>query len=146
MTSTYEVPVTTPPTAGDNPALGGALVLDMQRLAEMPEAELLQSLRALTDSYAEWIASNQVRGESGADGLADFAAPARETMDDCRQARQRIEAGIALLASDPKEPGTSAQQRNRGQLAGEYEVAFIEFRRSKLKIAKLQVNRLKSTM
>ncbi len=101
VTPTYEVPVTTPPTVDDNPALG-AVVLDMQRLTEMPEAELLQSLRALTDSYVEWIASNQARVDSGADGLADFAGPAREAMDACRQARQRISAGIELLASDPK--------------------------------------------
>ncbi len=101
VTPSYEVPVTTPPTAEDNPALA-AVMLDMQQLAEMPETELLQSLRALTDSYADWIARNQARVEAGADELADFVAPAREAMDACGQARQRIEAGISLLASDPK--------------------------------------------
>jgi hypothetical protein len=96
---TYEVPVTTPPTAQDNPALG-AVVLDMRQLTEMPDAELLQSLRALTEAYADWIATNQARVDSGTDGLDDYQGPAREAMDACRQARTRIEAGIALLETD----------------------------------------------
>lgn len=42
--------------------------------------------------------------------------------------------------------GTAAQQRKRGWLPGEYEVAFIEIHRLKLKIAKSTVKRLKSTV
>ena len=101
VTPTYEVPVTTPPTAEDNPALA-AVVLDMQRLAEMPEEELLQSLRALTSTYAAWISDNLSRVDTRADGLGDFEGTAREAMDACREAQERIEAGIELLRADPK--------------------------------------------
>jgi hypothetical protein len=96
---TYEVPTTTPPGVQDNPALAG-VVLDMQRLAEMPAAELLASLRVLTASYGQWIEERQARVEAGADGLDAFEATARQALDDCREARQRVEAGVRLLETD----------------------------------------------
>jgi hypothetical protein len=100
VTPTYEVPVTTPPTAEDNSALA-SVVLDMQHLAEMPDGELVASLRALTQAYSGWIASNQARVEAGADGLDDYEGTAREAMEACSQAQERIEAGIALLETNP---------------------------------------------
>lgn len=96
---TFEVPMTTPPTVEDNPALG-AVVLDMQRLAQMPDAELLSGLRALTSTYSAWIAANQTRVDARADGLDEFEATARQSLADCREAQSRIDAGIALLESD----------------------------------------------
>jgi hypothetical protein len=101
VTPTYEVPVTTAPTAEDIPALA-AVVLDMQQLAELPDGELVKSLRSLTHTYATWIAGNQVRVDAGVDGLGEYEGTAREAMDACRQAQERIEAGIALLETDPK--------------------------------------------
>jgi len=98
---TYEVPTTTPPGVQDNPALAG-VVLDMQGLAEMPAAELLASLRVLTASYGQWIEERQARVDTGADGLDVFEATARQALDDCREARQRVEAGVHLLETDPQ--------------------------------------------
>ena len=98
---TYEVPMTTPPGVEDNPALAG-VVLDMQQLAEMPDAELLASLRVLTGSYGQWIDANQARVDSAVDGLDEFDATARQALDDCREARTRIDAGVHLLETDPQ--------------------------------------------
>jgi hypothetical protein len=98
---TYEVPMTTPPGVEDNPSLAG-VVLDMRRLAEMPDGELLASLRVLTASYADWIKANQIRADAGADGLDEFGPTTKQALDDCREAQIRIEGGIELLASDPQ--------------------------------------------
>lgn len=99
VTPTYEVPMTTPPTADDNPALAG-VVLDMKLLAEMDEAALFTSLRSLTAAYTEWIATNRSRIDAKADGLDEFEVIARQALDDCQEAQQRIEAGIKLLETD----------------------------------------------
>ncbi|ANH71711.1 putative dNA helicase [Ralstonia insidiosa] len=99
VTPTYEVPMTTPPTADDNPALAG-VVLDMKLLAEMDEAALFASLRSLTAAYSEWTATNRARIDAKADGLDEFEAIARQALDDCQEAQQRIEAGIKLLETD----------------------------------------------
>lgn len=98
---TYEVPMTTPPGVEDNPALAG-VVLDMQRLAEMPDAELLTLLRILASSYGQWIDTNQARVDGGADELGEFDATARQALEDCREARARIDAGVQLLETDPQ--------------------------------------------
>ena len=95
----YEVPMTTPPGVDDNPALAG-VVLDMQQLAEMSDAELLESLRVLTESYGQWIDANQARVNAGIDGLDEFDATARQALEDCREARARIDAGVRLLETD----------------------------------------------
>jgi hypothetical protein len=101
VTPTYEVPMTTPPTAADNPALA-AVLLDMQALAEAEDAALFTSLRALTAAYGEWAVRNQSRVEAKADGLDAFEATARQALADCREAQSRIEAGIYLLETDPQ--------------------------------------------
>ena len=94
VTPTYEVPMTTPPTADDNPALAG-VVLDMRLLAEMDDAALFASLRQLTMAYTEWIATNRARIDAKADGLDEFDAIARQALDDCAEAQQRIDAGTS---------------------------------------------------
>lgn len=99
VTPSYEVPMTTPPTADDNPSLAG-VVLDMKLLAEMDDAALFASLRQLTVAYTEWIATNRARIDAKADGLDEFDATARQALDDCAEAQQRIDAGIALLETD----------------------------------------------
>lgn len=99
VTPSYEVPMTTPPTADDNPSLAG-VVLDMKLLAEMDDAALFASLRQLTVAYTEWIATNRARIDAKADGLDEFEATARQALDDCAEAQQRIDAGIALLETD----------------------------------------------
>jgi hypothetical protein len=96
---THEVQMTTPPSAEDIPALAG-VVLDMKALAEMPEADLLASLRVLPGAYAEWIAANRTRVDAKLDGLDAFTEVAQETLKACDEARSRIEAGVALLAAD----------------------------------------------
>lgn len=101
VTPTHDVPVTTPPTAEDIPALADVL-LDMKALAETPDAALLASLRALTTAYGNWIASNQSRVDGKLDGLEPFEAVAQDALKSCREAQTRIEAGVRVLQDDPK--------------------------------------------
>ena len=55
---TCEVPMQTPPTKEEIPALAG-LTLDMKALAETKAAELPGKLNALPQAYAEWIQDQQ---------------------------------------------------------------------------------------
>ena len=96
---TYEVPVTTPPTAEDVPALAD-LVLDMKSLAAMSEAELIRTLRVVPSAYKAWIAKERVRMEDPAEGLAPYKQVAIDAINACDLACTRIESGIHLLAED----------------------------------------------
>lgn len=98
---TYEVPVTTPPTAEDVPALVD-LVLDMKTLAEMNEADLFRTLRVVPAAYKVWIAKERTRIENPAEGLGSYKQVAIDAMSACDLACARIEAGIDLLAGDSK--------------------------------------------
>ncbi len=98
---TYEVPVTTPPTAEDVPALAD-LVLDMKSLAEMSVAELLSSLRVVPSAYKSWIADQRARIGDPAEGLDHYRQVANDAMAACELACARIQLGIDLLAVDDK--------------------------------------------
>ncbi|MFM9971263.1 MAG: DISARM system helicase DrmA [Burkholderiales bacterium] len=98
---TYEVPVTTPPTAEDVPALID-LVLDMKALAEMDEADLLKTLRVVPTAYKAWIAQERIRMANPAEGLERYKQVAIGAMNACDLACARIETGIDLLAADSK--------------------------------------------
>jgi hypothetical protein len=101
VTPTHDVPMTTPPTAADIPALAG-VVLDMKTLSEMPDSDLLVSMSALMQAYGEWTANNQKRVDDKADAIEPFIDVAQVALKECREAQARIEAGIALLRDDPK--------------------------------------------
>jgi hypothetical protein len=95
---TYEMPETTAPTAATIPALAG-LQLDMQLLATQPLDELLAGLRVLPAAYGAWIEAREVEARNPETGLAGFGSIPLENLRRCARARERIEAGITLLAS-----------------------------------------------
>ena len=96
---THELPQTTPPTAEDIPALA-AVVLDMQLLAEMADADLLASMQALPAAYRDWIVRERARIGDPAEQLAPYKAVAEDAMRACDEACERIATGIALLDTD----------------------------------------------
>lgn len=96
---TYEVPQTTPPTVDDVPALS-EVVLDMQQLAELPDAELLKSLKALPGAYRDWIVRARTRIADPNEGLEPYRQVAEDAMQACNVACRRIAAGIELLERD----------------------------------------------
>ncbi len=96
----YDVPRTDAPALNDVPELGG-VELDMQRLAEASREELPGLLRPLVDAYVMWIESQgERRGDPGA-RLAGYEDVASGALEGCREAAERIRAGIDVLERDP---------------------------------------------
>ena len=95
----HEVPVQSPPTAADRPALAD-LVLDMKVLADTPQDQLEKSLRALPKAYKAWIDEQRERLDAGDEGLDVHQAAGSLAMDRCAEALERIRDGISLVASD----------------------------------------------
>ncbi len=93
----YEVPRTTPPTAADWPRLGG-LVVDMKELGETPTPELDAKLRPLLTAYVAWIEEREADLQKPDMDLHQKAG--RSSLDRCREALRRIEAGLILLNED----------------------------------------------
>jgi hypothetical protein len=98
---TYEVPRTISPSAADMPALRG-LELDMRRLAELPNEQLAAALMPLKEAYAGWIASQALRVDDPSEDLDSFRDVAHAALGRCREAMERIEAGIMFLAQSPQ--------------------------------------------
>ena len=96
---TYEVPRTTPPTVADWPKMTG-LVVDMKELGETPTKDLGPKLRPLLSAYGAWIDDRQA--ELGRPEMTSYQAPGQASLERCREALRRIEAGLALLAEDEK--------------------------------------------
>lgn len=99
----YEVPRTTPPTAADatmNPAFAKltGLVLDMKELSESSGTDLREQLTPLVTAYRAWIEGQQAT--AAVPTLGHLKAAATSAMDAAKRNLERIEAGIALLASD----------------------------------------------
>lgn len=98
---THEVPMTTPPTASDIPALVD-LVLDMRTLSELDGAALVKTLSVLPAAYQDWIERERKRLADPAEGLAPYEDVAEGALNACKAACARIQAGINLLAVDDK--------------------------------------------
>jgi hypothetical protein len=94
----YEVPVTSPPTESDIPDLGG-LVLDMARLADMPDAELASALEPMAEAYASWVERQRPRYGSAAE-MHPYRGAATAALERCSRAQERIGEGIDLLRSN----------------------------------------------
>src|SRR5262249_49503623 len=94
---TYEVPRTTPPTVADWPKLGG-LVVDMMELGESSTAELDRKLHPLVTAYEAWIKEREV--ELKQPDLVMYQRPAKSSIEHCKNALQRIEAGLKLLQTN----------------------------------------------
>lgn len=72
-------------------------LLDMEKLATMPRAELIEALKLLTGDYAAWITkqSSRIAGE-----FADSKQAATEAMTRCEAIAARLEEGIEALATN----------------------------------------------
>lgn len=97
----YDVPMTTPPTVEEIPALSG-LALDMKELSETSNQGLPEKLAALPDAYEAWIREQAAKLSDPDEGLAEHSAAAQEALKKCELALERIREGISLLASDEK--------------------------------------------
>ncbi|AOL02464.1 DISARM system helicase DrmA [Burkholderia contaminans] len=98
----YEVQVTETPgrDPADRPAMKEMVtsgLLDMQRLAELGVAELVDALNLLTKDYASWIALQRAR--IGAD-VVGYDSQASQALDRCQEIQSRLQQGIDTLTSD----------------------------------------------
>jgi hypothetical protein len=96
-----ELPRSLPPTREEEPALA-SLVLDMRELAQTSDQDFPVKLGALVSAYGDWITNQAKRIDEPDSGLKPYKATANDSLARCQLARSRIEAGINLLAADPK--------------------------------------------
>jgi hypothetical protein len=97
----YEVPQTTPPTVEELPELAG-LVLDMKILAQSSPEELTLFLTPLTIAYENWIDKQQQQLNNNLEELSAYQQAAETAISNCKQALERIEAGINTLQTNPQ--------------------------------------------
>ena len=97
-TPSYEVPQTQAPSPADVPAMGDAS-FDMAALAESDD--LQRDLQPIVDAYRAWIAERQEDLDTGVQGIGGHRDAADAALRTCREAADRIQAGIDLLAVDP---------------------------------------------
>jgi ribosomal protein L24E len=122
----YEVQVTETPglNPSDRPAMREMLssgLLDMQILATLDIAPLIDALNTLTRDYAEWIALQ--RGRIGED-VVGYGVQAAQALDRCKEIQERLQQGIDTLKADEKALAAfrfanlaMAKQRVRSQYA-----------------------------
>lgn len=97
----YEVPKTSPPKVSEIPKLAG-LVLDMKELSQTPNADFSPKLNALVIAYASWIEDEEKRISNPNEGLADYQDVAKDAINNCKRALERIQQGLTLLQTDKK--------------------------------------------
>ncbi|WP_371061537.1 DISARM system helicase DrmA [Rhodosalinus sp. 5P4] len=96
----YEVPVTETPglRPEDRSAMQEMIAdghLDMEVLADMERVDLTAALQKLADDYGAWIDEQNARiGEE----ITGHDAQAVQALDRCKDIKQRLEEGIAVLA------------------------------------------------
>ncbi len=100
----YEVQVTETPglDPADRPAMREMVasgLLDMQRLAQLPVAELVEALNTLTRDYGVWIAEQ--RSRIGRD-VVGYDMQAAQALERCEKIRARLQQGIDTLKNDEK--------------------------------------------
>lgn len=97
----YDVPQTAAPTVDQVPGFT-ELVLDMKELAQAPDGpSAALMLRPLVDAYRDWIGKQKAR--IGVEpGLADHVLVAEEALRKAATAADRVEAGLQVLADDPR--------------------------------------------
>lgn len=112
----YEVPVTETPglRPEDRPAMQEMIAdghLDMEVLADMGLADLTAALQKLADDYGTWIDEQAARIGSDVVGHDEQAVQA---LDRCKDIKERLEEGIAVLAkSDDDKPLEAFRFANR---------------------------------
>lgn len=100
----YEVQVTETPGLDptDRPAMKAMMesgLLDMQRLATLDVAQLVDALNMLTKDYAAWITEQRTR--IGKDVIRSDTQ-AGQALDWCQEIQMRLQQGIDTLKSDEK--------------------------------------------
>lgn len=98
----FEVPVTETPGLDplDRPAMRRLVaegLLDMDKLASLPRAELVTTLKILTDDYAAWIAEQNTRISGG---FTESKQAATDAMTRCEAVAKRLNEGIEALATN----------------------------------------------
>jgi hypothetical protein len=96
----FDVPQTVAPRAEVTPLLAG-LELGMDRLAELPAADLTQALLPLADGYATWL---RERGEEITRLPAHLRDTAAEAVRRAGLIADRVRAGISLLGGPDDAP------------------------------------------
>lgn len=84
------------PDERDNPALTG-LIFDMKQLANLPPAALHVNLKRLADAYSDWIDTEEAKLNDPLEGLAEHQMAGADAITGCRNALERLRAGIDLL-------------------------------------------------
>lgn len=110
----HEVQVTETPglDPADRSAMKGMLssgLLDMQRLATLDVADLVEALNVLTRDYAAWIAEQRAR--IGKD-VCGYDTQAEQAMNRCQEIQARLQQGIDALKAD-KDALTAFRFANR---------------------------------
>lgn len=95
----YEVPKTTPPTKDEIPDMKN-LILDMKKLSELSNEEIISGLLPLSESYEKWI--NEQYNSPEFINLENYKEYAEISLEKCTEAKERIQKGIDLLRNDPK--------------------------------------------
>src|SRR5262249_12573149 len=98
----YEVAVTETPGLNpeDRPAMKRMVdegFLDMEVLAGLEPAKLVEALSILTDDYKAWISEQRAR--IGVDVLG-YDDAAKQTMDRCNEILLRLREGISVIESN----------------------------------------------
>ncbi|GGV73807.1 MULTISPECIES: helicase-related protein [Streptomyces] len=73
--------------------------LSMLGLSERPDAEVLAALEALATGYEDWIDRKEIESRALTGGPHEESA--REQVEACREALERIREGIRLLGAKP---------------------------------------------
>lgn len=94
-----EVARHTSPTPEDSPELAAA-ELRMATLAAMDPASVRRALQPLLDAYRSWI-DRRITEMEADPTLTAYAGEARDSIERCRRALERMDAGLTLLAADP---------------------------------------------
>ncbi|MCS7055268.1 MAG: DISARM system helicase DrmA [Thermoflexales bacterium] len=74
--------------------------LEMRALSEMPDADFGAALKPLLDAYAEWIEARRREVDHPAPDLQPFLDAARACLDACREALERMRAGVAVISTN----------------------------------------------
>ncbi len=145
----YEVPVTETPglRAEDRPAMKEMIesgYLDMEVLATMERDDLVKALSLLSTDYGAWIAEQAARISSELPSHEDQARPA---LDRCKTIKERLDAGIAILANASDDRALAAFRfANRAMASQRIQSLYALARRrgEKVELADFQVRKNRS--
>jgi Helicase conserved C-terminal domain len=124
---TYDVPRTEAPTVAEIPGLA-ELVLDMKELAESDATALPSKLMPLVATYSQWITQQDKRIDDPSAGLQEYQSIARQSLQECQRAAQRIREGIQLLSTN-KQAASAFAFMNRAMWQQRIHTLYAEDKR-----------------